>query len=76
MADVAEITRLVNSYGLPLDQGDIDGVVALFQHSTWRGNADRPVLRGRAEVRPVYEQLPPAGADRTHRYSAEAPSRL
>ena len=57
MSDVAEITKLVNSYGLLLDQGDIDGVLALFQHSTWRGAANRPVLRGSAEVRPVYEQL-------------------
>ena len=54
MSDVTEITKLVNSYGLLLDQGDIDGVVALFQHSTWRGDANRPVLRGSAEVRPLY----------------------
>jgi hypothetical protein len=57
MSDVSEITKLVNSYALLLDQGDIDGVVALFQHSTWRGDANRPVLRGSAEVRPLYEQL-------------------
>jgi hypothetical protein len=57
MSDVTEITKLVNSYALHLDRGDIDGVVALFQHSTWRGNADGPVRRGRAEVRPVYEGL-------------------
>jgi hypothetical protein len=57
MSDITEITKLVNSYALFLDQGDIDGVVALFQHSTWRGNASGPVLRGGAEVRPVYERL-------------------
>src|SRR5262245_47399112 len=57
MSDVTEIAKLVNSYGLLLDQGDIDGVVALFQHSTWRGDVNRPVLRGSAEVRPVYERL-------------------
>jgi hypothetical protein len=57
MSDVTEITKLVNSYGLLLDRGDIDGVLALFEHSTWRGNANGPVLRGRAQVRPVYERL-------------------
>jgi hypothetical protein len=57
MSDVTEITKLVNSYGLLLDQGDIDGVVALFQHATWRGDATGPVPRGSTAVRPIYEHL-------------------
>ena len=57
MSDVSEITALVNSYGSLLDQGDIDGVVGLFEHSTWRSDPQGSVLRGSSEVRPVYEQL-------------------
>lgn len=57
MSDVQEITKLVHSYGLLLDRGDIDGVVALFEHSSWRGDPNGPALRGSIEVRPVYEQL-------------------
>jgi hypothetical protein len=57
VSDVAEIAGLVYSYALFLDRGDIDGVVALFEHSTWRGDPNGPVLRGVAEIRPVYERL-------------------
>ncbi len=57
MSDVAEITALIHSYGRLLDSGDIEGVVALFEHATWRGDPNGPVLSGSAEIRPVYEQL-------------------
>jgi hypothetical protein len=36
MSDSEAITALVHSYARLLDAGDIDGVVALFEHSTWR----------------------------------------
>lgn len=59
-SDVAQITALVHSYGALLDRGDVDGVAGLFESSTWRGDPNGPTLRGSAEVRPVYEQLPAA----------------
>lgn len=57
MSDESAITALVNSYALLLDQGEMDAVAALFEHSTWRSDPDGPVLRGSKEVRPVYEKL-------------------
>jgi ketosteroid isomerase-like protein len=57
MSDEAEITALVNSYALLLDGGDIDAVASLFAHATWRSDPYGTVLRGFAEVRPVYERL-------------------
>jgi ketosteroid isomerase-like protein len=57
MSDVDDITNLVHAYARLLDAGDIDAVVALFEHSTWRSLPNGSVLRGTAEVRPVYEQL-------------------
>jgi ketosteroid isomerase-like protein len=57
MSDVDEITALVLSYARLLDGGDVDGVSALFEHSTWRSLPHGSMLRGTAEVRPVYENL-------------------
>jgi 3-phenylpropionate/cinnamic acid dioxygenase small subunit len=57
MSDLGEITALVNSYARLLDGGDMDGVTALFAHSTWRSEPHGRVLRGIEEIRPVYEQL-------------------
>jgi hypothetical protein len=54
---LGEITALVNSYALLLDGGDMDGVTALFAHSTWRSEPHGRVLRGIDEIRPVYQQL-------------------
>jgi hypothetical protein len=66
MSDVAEITALVHSYAILLDDGDTDAVAALFEHSTWRAEPGDVVLRGSAQVRPVYEQLiVPEGGPRT-----------
>lgn len=56
MSDRDELTALVHSYARMVDGGDLDGVVALFEDSTWRSLPNGSVLRG-AEVRPVYEQL-------------------
>ncbi len=57
MSDTDEITELVYSYARLLDGGDVNGVVALFEHSTWRSSPNGSVRRGSAEVRPVYENL-------------------
>jgi ketosteroid isomerase-like protein len=57
MSDADEITALVHSYARLLDSGDVDAVAALFEHSTWRSLPKGSVLRGTAEVRPVYENL-------------------
>ena len=57
MSDEAAITTLVNSYARLLDGGDVDAVVALFEHSTWRSEPEGSIRRGPDEIRPVYEQL-------------------
>jgi hypothetical protein len=57
MSDLGEITALVHSYALLLDGGDMDAVTALFEHATWRSEPNGQVLRGVAQIRPVYEQL-------------------
>jgi len=57
MSDADEIRALVHSYARLLDQGDVDAVVTLFEHSTWRSLPHGSMLRGSAEVRPVYENL-------------------
>ncbi|MGO8827266.1 MAG: nuclear transport factor 2 family protein [Acidimicrobiales bacterium] len=41
MSDADEITRLVHSYARLLDSGDVHGVAALFEHSTWSLTAQR-----------------------------------
>jgi 3-phenylpropionate/cinnamic acid dioxygenase small subunit len=48
---------MVHSYATLVDDGDIDAVVALFEHATWRSDHNDTVRRGAAGVRPVYEQL-------------------
>ena len=65
MSDEAAITTLVHSYARSLDGGDVDGVVALFEHSTWRSEPGGSVRRGPDEIRPVYEQQ--LAHDRTSR---------
>jgi ketosteroid isomerase-like protein len=57
MSDVDQIARLVHAYARLLDRGDVDGVSALFEHSTWRTLPAGTILQGSAEVRPVYERL-------------------
>ncbi len=57
MGDIEAITTLVLSYAERIDGGDLDGVAALFEQATWRGEATGQVLRGRAEVRPVYDHV-------------------
>lgn len=65
MSDELEIATLVHSYALLLDGGDTDAVVALFEHSTLRSEPNGSLLRGRDEIRPIYERLKAEGAPRT-----------
>ena len=57
MSDTDEITALVHSNARLLDSGDVHAVASLFEHSTWRSSPNGSMLRGTAEVRPVYENL-------------------
>ena len=57
MGDRDEITALVHRYAELLDGGDIDAVVALFGHATWRSAATGAVLRTPEEIRAVYERI-------------------
>ncbi len=57
MGDTDAITALVMSYADRIDGGDLDGVAALFEHATWRGDATGQVLHGAAEARRVYDHV-------------------
>jgi 3-phenylpropionate/cinnamic acid dioxygenase small subunit len=48
------IAHLVHAYAERLDEGDLDGVAALFDHATY-GRPGGPVRRGAAEVRAALE---------------------
>ena len=66
MSDESEIIALLHRYAFLLDDGDIDGVAALFEDATWHSDRSDAVRRGASEVRPVYEQLvTAAGTSRT-----------
>lgn len=50
-----QIAALVYRYAELLDQGDLDGVAALFEHATW-GSGTRPErMRGIEQVRRMYD---------------------
>jgi 3-phenylpropionate/cinnamic acid dioxygenase small subunit len=55
-----DITTLVHRYAELLDTGDVDGVLAQFEHATWRSAASGTVLRTPDELRAVYSALVPA----------------
>jgi 3-phenylpropionate/cinnamic acid dioxygenase small subunit len=57
MGDRDEITALVHRYAELLDGGDLDAVVALFAHATWRSAGTGAVLRSPEEIRAVYERI-------------------
>src|SRR5947209_3740380 len=50
-----EIADLVYRYAELLDQGDLDGVAALFEHADWGSGTRRERMRGTAEVRRMYD---------------------
>ncbi|HWP66089.1 MAG TPA: nuclear transport factor 2 family protein [Candidatus Limnocylindria bacterium] len=54
-SDEQAITALIHAYAERLDEGDLDGVAALFAEATWR-TPERPApLRGAAAVRRAYD---------------------
>ena len=55
--DRAELEALVHEYARRLDEGNLDGVAALFEHATWRSDTTGQALRGIDEVRPVYDRV-------------------
>jgi ketosteroid isomerase-like protein len=57
LSDSDEIAALVHAYARLIDAGDVDAVVALLEHSTWRSLPNGSTRRGSGEVRSVYENL-------------------
>ena len=55
-----DITAIVHRYAELLDDGDVEGVVAMFSRATWRSAATGTVLRTPDELRAVYSALVPA----------------
>jgi len=55
--DTTAIAALLHEYAFRLDAGDLDGVAALFEHAEVRSNRRDQVLRGKAEVRTLYEPV-------------------
>jgi ketosteroid isomerase-like protein len=53
-SDEQAITALIHAYAERLDEGDLDGVAALFAEATWRTPARAEPLRGAAAVRRAY----------------------
>jgi 3-phenylpropionate/cinnamic acid dioxygenase small subunit len=56
----ADISAIVHRYAELLDDGDVEGVVAMFSRATWRSAATGTVLRTPDELRAVYAALVPA----------------
>jgi 3-phenylpropionate/cinnamic acid dioxygenase small subunit len=54
-SDEQAIAALIHLYAERLDDGDLDGVAALFADATWRTPARAEALRGRVAVRRAYE---------------------
>ncbi len=54
---VLEITALIHEYGFRLDDGDLDGVAALFRHAELRSTRNDRVRRGSVEARTLYEPV-------------------
>jgi ketosteroid isomerase-like protein len=55
--DVQAITELIHDYARRLDDGDLDGVAALFAQAELRSTRHDRVRRGTAEARTLYDQV-------------------
>ena len=55
--DVHAITSLIHEYARRLDDGDLDGVAALFADADVRSTRDDRVRRGAAAVRSLYDPV-------------------
>ena len=54
-SDEQAIAALIHLYAERLDDGDLDGVAALFADATWRTPARADALRGHVAVRRAYD---------------------
>jgi 3-phenylpropionate/cinnamic acid dioxygenase small subunit len=54
-SDEQAILALIHAYAERLDDGDLDGVAALFADATWRSPAREEPLRGASAVRRAYD---------------------
>jgi 3-phenylpropionate/cinnamic acid dioxygenase small subunit len=52
---VRQIASLVYRYAELLDEGDLDGVAALFEHATWGSGTRTERMRGTEQVRHMYD---------------------
>ena len=50
-----DIAGLVYRYAELLDQGDLDGVAALFDHATWGSGTRTERMKGTEQVRRMYD---------------------
>ena len=50
-----DIAALINRYAELLDQGDLDGVAALFEHADWGSGTRTERMRGTEQVRRMYD---------------------
>jgi 3-phenylpropionate/cinnamic acid dioxygenase small subunit len=57
VGDIDEIEALVYGYAERIDAGDMEGVVDLFAHATWRSTLTGQVLRDRSSVKAVYDRI-------------------
>jgi 3-phenylpropionate/cinnamic acid dioxygenase small subunit len=65
--DWTEISRLMYRYAACIDEGDLDGVADLFVHGEFRSAGSHAVLRGRDEVRRMFDGVVLYGdTPRTH----------
>ena len=56
-SDEQAILALIHAYAERLDDGDLDGVAALFAEATWRTPVRTEPLRGTAAVRRAYDAV-------------------
>ncbi|HET9728988.1 MAG TPA: nuclear transport factor 2 family protein [Acidimicrobiia bacterium] len=52
-----QIAALVHLYASLLDEGNLDGVAALFEHAELRSTRSNRVLRGAVEARTMYDPV-------------------
>jgi 3-phenylpropionate/cinnamic acid dioxygenase small subunit len=52
---VRQIASLVYRYAELLDEGDLDGVAALFEHATWGSGTRTERMQGTEQVRRMYD---------------------
>ena len=72
MSDESASIARVNRYAILLDDGDVDGVVALFEEATWRSDRGDVVRHQASAVRPVYGQpVAATGTTRTRHRIAD-----